>query len=115
MSTLSLPASFSTVGQEPCWRCGTPTPSDHVADPLYCTACARMAVDSALAELAGHVRALRSGAAPFDVLTPDEREEQIDALIGDDSPDPITRAQIEQPADFAGIDLAEFVGYRAVG
>lgn len=73
-----------------------------------CQACRRMGADMAFSEALATVRGLQSGQPPFDVLTPQERREQLDALMGDSSPDAITRAEIERPVDFAHLDLAEF-------
>lgn len=63
MSTLLAPASFSTFAP--------------VDDPQFAAECA-------LHELTGHVRALRIGAAPFNVLTPAERADQLAQLLDAD-------------------------------
>jgi hypothetical protein len=114
MSILSYSLLSSTVSSsEPCWKCGTPVPSDHTADPLHCQSCNRLTAELALHEAASTLRALRNGIAPFDLLTCDERAEHFASLMGDGSPDSIERAAIEQSADHAHLDLAEFVGYVA--
>ena len=84
MSTLSCPASVSQ--------------SFPPAAPSE-----RFGAEVALFELAGTVRALRLGLAPFDVLHPAERAEQLAQLVADDEPAP----------DLSGIsndELIELVG-----
>jgi hypothetical protein len=46
----------------------------------------RFAAESAMSELLGHVHALRLGLAPFDILTPEERDEQLAQLIDTNPP-----------------------------
>jgi hypothetical protein len=71
----------STVA-EPCWTCGANVLTDGNVQPVKCHACNRMAADSALTEVLANAKALRDGAAPFDVLTANERRGQFAALIG---------------------------------
>jgi len=68
---------------ECCWRCQTPLPPETPVEIHLCDACRRMPADSALAELLGHAKALRDAKPPFDLLTQEERREQLQALIGD--------------------------------
>ena len=68
------------VKLEPCWRCGTPCPSDAKSDPHHCPTCRRAQAEAAANELVSAAKAMRAGAAPFDVLTAEERAEQLEAL-----------------------------------
>lgn len=115
MSILSTPApvsqSFVPAGMVDvaCAECGAAIVVYRRAEsPVRCAACeceaaeaipaafvpdstpdAQFAVETALQELCAHVRALRTGAAPFDVLTPEERQEQLDALLLADDARPV--------------------------
>jgi hypothetical protein len=72
----------STVAM-PCSQCGANVIVAANVDTVQCRDCQRMVVDSALSEVLVTTKALRDGVAPFHILTPAERAEQLTALIGD--------------------------------
>lgn len=67
-------------------RCDTP-------ETLVCRGCRRMQSERAVHEAQCVLNDLRKGEPPFDVLTSQERAEQLAHLAG--APDPLERARIE--------------------
>lgn len=84
--------------------------------PVRCAACEaagttpseRFAAESALFELCGHIRALRQGLAPFDVLTPEERQEQLDALLPADGERPVAELSNDELIAIVGDESTPF-------
>src|SRR5205807_10183598 len=88
-STSRVPAGFE---QHPCSQCNCLIlVSASTPEAPICRACARMAADSAFCEALNTLSTLRAGDAPFDVLSPAERAEQISSLLGDVSAPALVR------------------------
>ena len=100
-----IPEGFE---EHPCWQCRAiiVVPA-HTPETPTCRQCLRGEAERDIRKAITTFRQLRKGQSPFDVLTPQERAEQIAGFFTDiDSPPPtIIRASVKMLSDQSLIDV----------
>lgn len=109
--TRNVPEGWSEF---PCSLCGCVIVArDDDNTVPTCPACHRMQAEKAVHEALCVIRDLRKGAAPFHILSPAERGEQLLQILADDDPTPppvLVRVSVKSLCDAKLIDLIANTG-----